>query len=108
MGCKVNTFDSNALINQFRADGYEVVEDAAAADVAVVNTCSVTANSDREARYLARRLRRNNPQAVLVYTGCYAQTDSAALAAMDEIAVMPIAKAMTIFFIGILLFKKYT
>ena len=85
MGCKVNTFDSNALINQFRADGYEVVEDAAAADVAVVNTCSVTANSDREARYLARRLRRNNPQAVLVYTGCYAQTDSAALAAMDEI-----------------------
>lgn len=85
LGCKVNTFDSHALINQFRADGYDVVDDAARADVAVVNTCSVTANSDREARYLARRLRRANPEAVLVYTGCYAQTDSATLAAMDEI-----------------------
>lgn len=81
----MNTFDSHALINQFRADGYEVVEDAALADVTVVNTCSVTANSDREARYLARKLRRANPDTVLVYTGCYAQTDSAALAAMDEI-----------------------
>jgi threonylcarbamoyladenosine tRNA methylthiotransferase MtaB len=85
LGCKVNTYDSHALVNQFRADGYEIVDDAATADVAVVNTCSVTANSDREARYLARRLRRANPDAVVVYTGCYAQTDSATLAAMDEI-----------------------
>lgn len=85
LGCKVNTFDSHALINQFRADGYELVEDATLADVTVVNTCSVTANSDREARYLARRLRRSNPDTLLVYTGCYAQTDSATLAAMDEI-----------------------
>ena len=85
LGCKVNTFDSHVLENQFRTQGYELVATPEAADVTVVNTCSVTANADREARYLARRFRRESPKTVLVFTGCYAQTDSAALAAMDEV-----------------------
>ena len=85
LGCKVNTFDSHALENQFRAKGYDLVTDAKSADVTVVNTCSVTANADKEARYLARRLRRDSPSTVLVFTGCYAQTDSARLTAMDEV-----------------------
>lgn len=85
LGCKVNTYDGQALAGQFLARGYELAKDAGEADVAIVNTCSVTANADREARSLARRLRRANPAAVVIYTGCYAQTDSAKLAAMDEI-----------------------
>jgi len=85
LGCKVNTFDSHALENQFRAQGYDLVPTPEGADVTVVNTCSVTANADREARYLARRFRRDSPQTVLVFTGCYAQTDSARLTAMDEV-----------------------
>jgi threonylcarbamoyladenosine tRNA methylthiotransferase MtaB len=88
LGCKVNTYDSHALENQFRAQGYDLVDGALGADVTVVNTCSVTANAEREARYLARRIRRENPGAMVVFTGCYAQTDSAALAAMDEIDVV--------------------
>ncbi len=85
LGCKVNSFDGHALENQFRARGYELLATAEGADVTVVNTCSVTANAEKEARYLARRLKRENPNAVLVFTGCYAQTDSARLAEMDEI-----------------------
>jgi threonylcarbamoyladenosine tRNA methylthiotransferase MtaB len=85
LGCKVNTFDGHALENQFRARGYELVSEPDGADVTVVNTCSVTANAEREARYLARRLRRESPDTMLVFTGCYAQTDSARLVAMDEI-----------------------
>jgi threonylcarbamoyladenosine tRNA methylthiotransferase MtaB len=88
LGCKVNTYGSHALENQFRAKGYDLADEALGADVTIVNTCSVTANAEREARYLARRIRRENPDAMVVFTGCYAQTDSAALAAMDEIDVV--------------------
>jgi threonylcarbamoyladenosine tRNA methylthiotransferase MtaB len=88
LGCKVNAFDGHALENQFKAQGYVLTDDAKGADVTVVNTCSVTQNADKEARYLARRLRRESPDAVIVFTGCYAQTDSARLAAMDEIDVV--------------------
>ena len=85
LGCKVNTFDGNAIGNQFRAKGYTIVDKADAADITVLNTCSVTAAADREARYLIRRYRRENPDARMVVTGCYAQTDSARLAAMKEV-----------------------
>lgn len=95
LGCKVNTFDSQALANQFAARGYAVVEGEVGADVTVVNTCSVTANADREGRYLARRLRKANPDGIIVFTGCYAQTDSAALVAMDEIDIVVPNEAKT-------------
>lgn len=85
LGCKVNTYDTHALENQFKALGYDTVDSPELADVSVLNTCSVTANADREARYLLRRFRRENPEAVVVATGCYAQTDSQRLVEMDEV-----------------------
>lgn len=85
LGCKVNTFDGNAIGNQFKARGYELVDSPEGADVTVLNTCSVTAAADRESRYLIRRYRRDNPDTSVVVTGCYAQTDSARLAAMTEV-----------------------
>ena len=85
LGCKVNTFDGNAISNQFRAKGYAIVDSADGADITVLNTCSVTSAADREARYLIRRYRRENPNGKMVVTGCYAQTDSARLAAMQEV-----------------------
>lgn len=88
LGCKVNTFDTHAIENQFKALGWELVDSAEVADISLVNTCSVTANADKEARYLARRLRRESPDSLVVMTGCYAQTDSARLAAMDEVDVI--------------------
>ncbi len=85
LGCKVNTYDTHALENQFKALGYQLVDSPEAATVSVLNTCSVTENADKEARYLLRKFRRDNPEAVVVATGCYAQTDSQRLIEMDEV-----------------------
>ena len=85
LGCKVNTFDSHALENQFRDEGYLLVSRPEDADVTVINSCSVTAAAEREARYLLRRYRRENPQAYQVITGCYAQIESEGLRHMDEV-----------------------
>jgi len=85
LGCKVNSYDSHAIENQFKALGYELVDDPSAATVSVLNTCSVTDNADKEARYLLRKFRRDNPETIVVATGCYAQTDSKRLVEMDEV-----------------------
>lgn len=85
LGCKVNTYDTHALENQFKALGYDTVDKPELADVSVLNTCSVTENADKEARYLLRRFKRENPEAIVVATGCYAQTDSQRLIEMDEV-----------------------
>ncbi len=85
LGCKVNTFDSHALASRFADRGYHLVNDAKDADVTVINSCSVTANAEKDARYLLRRYRRENPASKLVITGCYAQTDSARLVEMPEV-----------------------
>jgi threonylcarbamoyladenosine tRNA methylthiotransferase MtaB len=88
LGCKVNTFDSHAIENQFKSVGYELVSDPSEATINIVNTCSVTQNADKEARYLARRFRRDNADSFVVMTGCYAQTDSSRLLGMNEIDVV--------------------
>lgn len=85
LGCKVNSYDSHAIENQFKALGYDLVDNPAAATVSVLNTCSVTENADKEARYLLRKFRRDNPETIVVATGCYAQTDSQRLVEMDEV-----------------------
>ncbi len=85
LGCKVNTYDTHAIETQFRALGYELVDSPEAAQISVLNTCSVTENADKEARYLLRKFRRENPDAVVIATGCYAQTDSQKLVEMDEV-----------------------
>lgn len=72
-GCKVNQYETQVLAQQFAAAGFEVLEDADIADVLVVNSCTVTAEGDRKVRQLLRRLRRENPESVLVLTGCYPQ-----------------------------------
>lgn len=85
LGCKVNSFDSRVLENQFRAKGYFISANAQEADIQVINSCSVTANAEREARYLLRRFKRENPNSLRVITGCYAQIHSAELRDLKEV-----------------------
>ena len=85
MGCKVNTYDTDLLETQFKAKGFEIVADPSKAQISILNSCSVTSNADREARYLLRKFRRDCPESLVVATGCYAQTDSAKLSAMKEV-----------------------
>ena len=69
LGCRVNLFETDALASRFKAGGYEIV-DAGEADIFVVNTCTVTNTSDQKCRQAIHQIRRKNPEALLVVTGC--------------------------------------
>lgn len=73
LGCKVNQYESRALEEALTRRGHQLVTHDAAADVVVVNSCTVTHRSDRDVRALVRRARRQNPGARIAVTGCYAQ-----------------------------------
>ncbi|WP_025321537.1 tRNA (N(6)-L-threonylcarbamoyladenosine(37)-C(2))-methylthiotransferase MtaB [Deferrisoma camini] len=73
VGCKVNRFESEALEQSLRQRGFQVVGPGEAADVVIVNSCTVTHRSDRDTRALVRRARQAHPGARIVVTGCYAQ-----------------------------------
>ncbi|OAT82299.1 tRNA (N(6)-L-threonylcarbamoyladenosine(37)-C(2))-methylthiotransferase MtaB [Desulfotomaculum copahuensis] len=74
LGCKVNQYESASLAEMFRRRGYQVVDFKQPADIYVINTCTVTHLGDRKSRQLIRRAGRKNPAALIVVTGCYAQT----------------------------------
>ena len=73
LGCKANQFETQALERLFTEHGHEIVPFDDFADVYVVNTCTVTAMSDRKSRTVARRCKKINPEAKLILCGCYAQ-----------------------------------
>jgi threonylcarbamoyladenosine tRNA methylthiotransferase MtaB len=83
LGCKTNQFESAAMTEAARKEGYQIVSAGDAADICVINTCTVTAKTDAESRRLIRRALRANPAARIVVTGCYAQI------AAEEISTMP-------------------
>ncbi len=74
LGCKVNQYDTEAMIELFEDRGYKIVDSEEIADVYVINTCTVTNLGDRKSRQFIRRSKRKNPDAVIVVVGCYAQT----------------------------------
>ena len=80
MGCKVNQFESSSLAETLSAAGYSVGDQALGADLIVINTCTVTQKADQEALALVRRLKRLNPNAAIVATGCLAQSNPDLLA----------------------------
>ncbi len=80
LGCKVNQYETQAVAGTFERAGYVVVPEDEAADVYVVNTCTVTAMADRKSRQYIRRMKAKNPDAVVAVMGCYPQTDPDAVA----------------------------
>jgi len=85
LGCKVNAYDTATIADRLRAAGCEIVDVGAPADVVIVNSCTVTDVADAESRQLARRARRRNPDARVILTGCFAQTQPAAAAALEAV-----------------------
>lgn len=78
LGCKVNFYDTEAMWQLFKNEGYEQVDfEEKTADVYVINTCTVTNTGDKKSRQIIRRAVRRNPDAVIAVTGCYAQTSPA-------------------------------
>jgi threonylcarbamoyladenosine tRNA methylthiotransferase MtaB len=82
LGCRLNQVESQEIGALLEGRGFRVVEPGADAQVYVINTCTVTGRADFSDRQLIRRIARENPEAYLVVTGCYAQTDPDAAAAI--------------------------
>lgn len=85
LGCKVNQYETNAMIQQFQEHGYELVDFEEKADIYIINTCTVTNMSDKKSREILRRAKKQNPVSTLVAVGCYAQVGKEKLEQIPEI-----------------------
>lgn len=70
-GCKVNQYETQVLSQLFEADGFSVVPFSEAADVYLINSCTVTSSGDKKTKQLVRQTKRRHPNAVVVLTGCF-------------------------------------
>ena len=84
LGCKVNQYESQVMMDNLCAHGYEPVKEGERADVFIVNSCTVTGTSDKKVRQAVRRARREHPEAVLILTGCMPQAFPEECEAIDE------------------------
>ena len=73
LGCKVNQYESQSLSEKMKQEGFEIVQSDNDADIIVVNSCTVTSESDRKTRQAVRRFKKNNPDCCVVLTGCMVQ-----------------------------------
>lgn len=85
LGCKVNQYESEAIAEVLAKEGFEISVPSKMCDAYLINTCTVTAESDRKARQFIRRAIAKNPDAVVVVTGCLAQTSAEMIAAIDGV-----------------------
>ena len=89
LGCKVNQYETNGMIQKFIESGYEIVNvEQDISDICVVNTCTVTNMSDRKSRQILRRVKDKNKNAIIVAVGCYAQVAKKELEEMPEIDIV--------------------
>ncbi|MBO4283888.1 MAG: tRNA (N(6)-L-threonylcarbamoyladenosine(37)-C(2))-methylthiotransferase MtaB [Clostridia bacterium] len=86
LGCKVSQYETEALAERFSAAGFVVSDFAGVCDVYVVNTCAVTVESDRKSRQMIRRAVRENPDAVVIVTGCSSQLHPDGIAAIPGVS----------------------
>ena len=88
LGCKLNFSESSTLAREFEAGGFIRVGVSEAADISVINSCSVTEHADKKCRNLIRKIHRRNPAAIIVVTGCYAQLKPQEIAAIDGVDIV--------------------
>lgn len=88
LGCKVNHYETEAIWQLFKENGYERKDFETRADVYIINTCTVTNTGDKKSRQIIRRAVRKNPDAVICVTGCYAQTSPAEILAIPGVDIV--------------------
>lgn len=76
LGCKVNIYESEVVTDLLKKSGYEIVPFEDKADIYIINTCSVTNESDKKSRKMINRAKKNNSEAIIVVMGCYSQVSS--------------------------------
>ena len=88
LGCKVNHYETQAMEESFRSAGHEIVPFEDAADVYIVNTCSVTSVSDKKSRQILSQAHRRNPDALIAAVGCYAEVAKETVAALPGVTLV--------------------
>lgn len=81
LGCKVNSYEMDAMLQALREKGYQIVPFDEKADIYIVNTCTVTNIADRKSRQMLHRAKKTNPEGIVVAVGCYVQSDTQAVGA---------------------------
>jgi threonylcarbamoyladenosine tRNA methylthiotransferase MtaB len=86
LGCKLNQLESEAIAEAFKREGFRVLDGPVqdGADITVINTCTVTSKAEQKARRIIRKALKDNPQACVVVTGCYAQLDREIIRSMEQ------------------------
>ncbi len=85
LGCKVNQYESEAIREELERRGFSFASSEDGVDVCIINTCTVTAESDRKCRQMIRRAIASNPDAAIIVTGCYAQVNGEKIAAIKGV-----------------------
>lgn len=88
LGCKVNQYETEAMAQDFRNKGYEIVDERDFADVYIINTCTVTAIADKKSRQYIRRMKKVNPDSIVAVTGCYAQIRPEEVSAVEGVDIV--------------------
>jgi len=88
LGCKVNQFESEAIIDSLEHQGYRTVPFGDPADITIINTCTVTHRADFQSRQMVRKALRFSPTSLLIVTGCYAQVEPQAFAEMKGVTYL--------------------
>ncbi|MBQ1893072.1 MAG: tRNA (N(6)-L-threonylcarbamoyladenosine(37)-C(2))-methylthiotransferase MtaB [Clostridia bacterium] len=88
LGCRVNSYESDAMAGILRSSGFEVVPENEPADICIVNTCTVTNIADRKSRQMISRCRKLNPSSKIIVTGCWSQRAPEAAASMEGVAAV--------------------
>ena len=76
LGCKVNIYEAEFVANILKENNYEIVDFEDKADIYIINTCSVTNESDKKSRKMINRARKNNKDAIIIVMGCYSQLNA--------------------------------
>ena len=88
MGCKVNQYDTQSMREALVRNGYVIVDDTQSADLYLINTCTVTNAADQKARQAVRKAIRQNPNAAVLVTGCYAESDRKAIEQIPGVTIV--------------------
>ena len=88
LGCKVNSYEMDAMLQDLRKHGYTIVPFEEKADIYIVNTCTVTNMADRKSRQMLHKAKKTNPEGIVVAVGCYVQSDTEGVRADDAVDLM--------------------
>lgn len=88
LGCKVNQYESQAILENFIKNGFEKTNDLKESDIIIVNSCTVTAESDKKVRKILHKVKKENPKSIVVLTGCMPQAFPEKVSAWPEVDII--------------------